>query len=96
MKSRATDTIVVPGYVNKIDMIQNSNSLAVGSSVGLHVYDLNRSLSTRERPRNGGGAKGSQDWPLRTINLEGSYDEVTQVNNFTLPISNCHVLAYVT
>ena len=59
VKSRAADSIVVPGHVNKIDMIQNSNSLAVGSSAGLHVYDLNRSLSSRERSRNNGGIKGT-------------------------------------
>jgi hypothetical protein len=33
---------------------------------------------------------------LRTIELEDKHDEVTQVTNFTLPISDSHVLAYVT
>ena len=76
VKARSADSISVPGSVNKIDMLLNSNSLAVGSSGGLHVYDLNRLKSE--------GRKISSE------------EEVTQVSNFMLPISNQHVIAYIT
>jgi hypothetical protein len=33
---------------------------------------------------------------VRTIELADPKDEVVQVDNFTLPVSNSHVLAYVT
>ena len=66
----------------------------MASSKGLHIYDLKRILSGT-RAIDDKIAKGAQQ-PLRTIELEDRNDEVTQVTNFTMPISDSHVLAYTT
>lgn len=75
-------------------MIQNSNMLAVASSTGLHVYDLKR-IFTQKAALDEKIPKGAQE-PTRTIKLEDPKDEAIQVTNFTLPISDSHVLAYTT